>query len=146
MTIRDILERINKNNQIDDKTKIRWLSELDLQIYEDIVLRHEGATRYMTENPDGTFSPRDFPYKTDTRELIAPERFSRMYEAYLQSETDMQLDELDRYANDLTRFNNAYQEFAAWYNETHMPLQPAVIHTAPKYKRSGIDADPFNRV
>ena len=146
MTIRDIIESVKKNTEIDDKTKIRWLSELDFKIYEDIVLRHEGAEQYMTKNGDGTFSPRSLPYESDACELIAPERFRKMYEAYLRLETDFQLDELERYSNDVIIFNEQYAAFSAWYNETHMPLQPATIRTAAQYKRRGTHASPFEQL
>lgn len=146
MTIREIIENIGTNNSVSDKKKIRWLSELDLQIYQDIVLRHEGAELYMHNNGDGTYSDRELPYTADTCQLIAPERFARMYEAYLKAQIDYESDEPERYSNDITLFNNAYSEFTAWYNETHMPLQPASITTAPQYRRSNHHADPFSRV
>ena len=145
MTIRDIIERAGKsNNSIPDKKKIQWLSELDFQIYEDIIQRHEGAEQYMKENDDGSISPRELPYTEDSCTLIAPERFSKMYEAYLRMEIDLELDELDRYSNDMLIYNEQYDRFSAWYNETHMPLQPARIHTAPQYQiRSGNYATAF---
>ncbi|MBQ6381932.1 MAG: hypothetical protein IJJ41_10110 [Clostridia bacterium] len=127
MTIRNIIERVAAQRPavLAERDAIRALSELDNHIYEDIVLRHEGA------------QPRAFPYAEDTRQLIAPARFSKLYEAYLRAEAALQLDEPERYAYELQLFQAAYDSFRAWYNETHMPLQPAHIQAAPHYVRRG---------
>ena len=146
MTIREIIESLNNPNALSDKEKIRRLSELDVQIYEDIIQRHEGAEVYMVDNGDGTYSERVFPYTEDSQQLIAPQRFSKMYEAYLRAEIALRNDELDRYANELQLFQSAYSSFNAWYNETHMPIHNAKITVAPAYRRRHHDADPFSRV
>lgn len=130
MTVREVIESADRlrANPLSDKEKIEYLSELDMRIYEDIVLRHQGS-----EIP----VPRTFPYTADTAELIAPARFKRMYVLYLCLEIDWALDETEHYTNDLIRFQDAYEAFAAWYNETHLPVQAARICTAPPYRLGG---------
>ncbi|GEM_PF-330561 len=116
------------------------LSELDETIYEDIILKHEGATRFMQQTAQGNYTHRAFPYREDTRELIAPERFRKMYVYYVCLEMDLALDEMQRYADDMVLFENAYESFAAYYNENHMPLHNGFLHTAPPYIRSDYHA------
>ncbi|MBE6818178.1 MAG: hypothetical protein E7517_03335 [Ruminococcaceae bacterium] len=139
MTIRTIIERVWKQGQgaLPDSVCIRCLSELDESIYEDIVLRHAGAESYMRAQPDGSYAHRTFPYTADGQTLIAPRRFAKMYEWYLRMEADVQRDEPERYVNDLQLFEQAYRQFAAWYNETHTPIHAAAIQAAPQYVRSG---------
>ena len=129
MTIRDIMESVKqkRNLTLSDAHCVRCLSELDSKIYEDIILRHAGKEQYMLRAADGSVSDRPFPYKSDASRLIAPERFFGMYEAYLMCEADYALDEIGRYRNDLLLFERAYNGFAAWYNETHLPAHGARI-------------------
>ena len=128
MTIRDIIERVKarRTSPLPESLLIAALSELDMRIEQDIVRRHEGESE-----------ARDFPYSSDTVQLIAPARFAKMYEHYLCLEIDLQLDEMQHYANDVQLFGQAYSAFSAWYNETHMPRHEARLRVAPHYKRRG---------
>ena len=142
MTIRHIIQAVSRlrDTPLSEQAKIDCLSELDCKIYEDIILRHEGAEAYTAHDTSGKTVHRTFPYTTDTQELIAPPRFQKMYVYYLCMEIDLALDEIDRYTNDLILFNDLYNAFAAHYNETHMPLHEGKIITAPKYTRRDADA------
>lgn len=139
ITIREIIESADglQNSPLSDAKKRRALSELDAHIYEDIVLRHEGAEAYMIPAAGGGYTHRVFPYESDTAQLIAPARFRKMYVYYLCLEADLANDEPERYSNDLLLFQQLYAAFGAYYNETHMPLHHAVICTAPAYQRGG---------
>ncbi len=147
MDIRNIIEtskdRHLATSDLNNTNAIRVLSKLDQKIYEDIVLNHEGAEKYMVNNGDGTYSDRAFPYTNDTDELIASHRFMDMYCYYLACEHDTINNEQDRYNNHLMLFNEAYQEFVCWYNENHMPVQRGRLQTAPSYKRRVKDAFPY---
>ena len=137
MTIRHIIEAAARlrDSPLSEQAKIDCLSELDCKIYEDIILRHEGAAAYMPCGADGQPAHRVFPYTADTQELIAPSRFQKMYVYYLCMEMDLALDEIDRYTNDLILFQKFYNEFAAHYNEKRMPRHEGKIITAPKFIR-----------
>lgn len=137
MTIRHIIQAVSRlrDTPLSEQARIDCLSELDCKIYEDIILRHEGAEAFMPRDESGQYVHRRFPYTEDTQELIAPFRFQKMYIYYLCMEIDLALDETDRYTNDLIIFNDYYNAFAAHYNETHMPLHEGAVVTAPQYLR-----------
>lgn len=138
MNIRQMIERVDEAfpNTVDMRTKIRWLSELDESIYEDIILTHCGKEAYMHREANGAYTHRPFPYTEDTQELIAPPQFSKMYEMYLCLEMDLRRGEWARYTNDLMLFNGFYESFAARYHQTHLPAHTAVIHThTPRVSR-----------
>ena len=128
MTIREIINRADemRNNDISQSLQIRWLSELDELIFEELVLTHEGAL------------PREFPYKSDTDILIAPDRFRDMYELYLCAKVDYCQNETERFENDNALFERAFNMFKYWYHENHLPLIKATINTKPSFLRGGI--------
>ena len=119
-----------RDHPLSDAQICACLSELDETIYEDIILRHEGAAAFMQTLPQGGYTHRLFPYREDTRELIAPARFEKMYVYYVCLEIDLVLDEMQRYAEDISLFENAYNAFAAYYNERHMPLHSGMCRKA----------------
>ena len=64
MNIRQMIERVDEAfpNTVDMRTKIRWLSELDESIYEDMILTHCGKEAYMHREANGAYTPRrSFP-------------------------------------------------------------------------------------
>lgn len=121
VTIKEIIERVNKErtNTIDDSLKIGWLSEIDEQIYDEIVLTHINADKYE----------REYPYESDTASLIAPRRFADVYIFYLESKIDYFMNETERYINDVEMFSSSYQSFADWYNRNNLPLQKNTLST-----------------
>jgi hypothetical protein len=117
MTIREALEKVDKlkPNQFEDEDKIRWLNDLDAKIKTEIIDTHEGADEV-------TFNGYDADTDTDT-ELIVPEPYSDIYLHYLFAQIDFNNAEYTRYNNSISMFNSKYNDFAAHYNRTHMPLQ-----------------------
>ena len=124
MTVRDIIEAADslRSNRLDTALKIKALSSLDERIFNDIVLRHKNE-----QAPP-------FPYESDERELLAPRRFAKMYEAFLCSEIDYALGETALFLNDLSLFENEYARFAASYHEHNTPPKPCAVHTAAVYE------------
>lgn len=118
MTIEEAIslsDQMAPGNPFSEETKIRWLSELDGKIKEEIINTHEGGDQISfpgyTED-----TPRD-------TELLANEPFSEMYAPYLLSKMDFYQDESSKYNNHITMFNTVYSAYADNYNRTVMPLQ-----------------------
>ena len=106
-----------KPNQYDEKQKIRWLSELDGKVFNEIILTHRHACDIAFEQ----YGADDI--QTLERVLLVPSPYTGIYIEYLAAQIDYRNGEMDRYRNSMIMFNSAYEEFAAWYTRTHMPLQ-----------------------
>lgn len=57
-------------------------------------------------------------------ELIAKEPYTDLYKFYLISMINLYNEEYDRYQNAAMLFNNAYQDYANYYNRTHKSAYP----------------------
>lgn len=95
------------------ETKIRWLSDLDGQIDAEILKTHEGTAEPFA-GYDGQ-TPED-------RALLTQKPYDKLYPAYLAAMVDYHNGEFSRHNNSLRKFEGAYQEYADWYNRTHLPV------------------------
>ena len=138
MLIREIINSADemRNNDISEIQKIKWLSELDESLFEEIVLTHE-SEELLSVRDGGEPEFRVFPYKEDTVSLIAPNRFRPMYEHFLCAKIDYCQNEIERFENDSALFNSSFNKFKAWYNENHLPLIKASINTKASFLRGG---------
>lgn len=107
-----------KPNQYDDETHIRWLSDLDGLIFNEIIRWHEGTD----EVKHGPYSTEDL----DT-ELMVQEPYADVYIKYLAAQVDFFNAEVARYNNSMIMFNVALSTYADWYNRTHQPKQDSHI-------------------
>lgn len=117
MTIQGAIDRADtmKPNLMDRKTKIQALSELDGLIHREIILKHCHTSEMHT------FSG----YTEDTdpgTELLAPWPYDELYGYWLMARIDEQNLEMDKYENDRTKFNAAYDMLHDWWRRNHMPL------------------------
>ena len=122
MQIREVISQLRelKPNQYGDDVLLRWLSELDGQIYEDVLKTSEDAP-----------PPPSLPYSVERdldTELLAAFPHDGLYASYLSMKIDYQNGEYNRYNNGMVMFNVAYQEFVDAWTRTHMPKQDGVIH------------------
>lgn len=121
MTIREVIDRLDglKPNQYQDEDKLRWLSDLDQQIYTDILLTHEfeGELKEFV------------PYTIDDMDhsLIVKRPYDELYVAYLKMKIDEENAETGRYNNSATMFNAYYDNFAKYWNKTHLPINKSNI-------------------
>lgn len=117
MTVQNALERANDmraGNSATDEMKIRWLSELDGIIYNDVILTH-----HTDRKPYDGYER----YKDDMgTELIAEEPYDVLYVYWLMAQIDLAASELNKYNNSLALFKEALKDYKAWYNRTHMPV------------------------
>ena len=125
MTIQEAMDMCDalKPNQYALSDKVRWLSQLDGTIYNEIITTHEG---YQNVNFAGYNSTTPL-----TTALLAAEPYSELYGKYLAAQVDFHNAEFARYNNSVVMFNAAYQAFADYYNRAHKPLYGNAIHMQP---------------
>lgn len=114
MTIADAISLVDnlKPNLYNAEIKMRWLSKLDGQIFEETILTH------VREEEAPAFTP----YTDMTQELIVPFPYSDdVYINYLQAMIDRENGEMTRYNQSISLYSAAYGNYQAWYNRTHMP-------------------------
>ena len=61
------------------------------------------------------------------RELSVPDRFQDVYINYMLSKIDFHNQETERYNNDVVMYNSAYDAFASWFKQNHMPKRGAIF-------------------
>lgn len=102
-------------NSFREEQKIAWLRQLDMELYTEVVINHEGCEMV----PD---------YDEDTDEntvLLVQGPYESIYIHWLQSRMDYALAEYGRYNNSNAAFEADRVAWRMYYNRTHMPLQEA---------------------
>ena len=170
MTIQEAIDRVDmlKPNKQPEDFKVKWLSELDGLIWEEIWLKHEPDVERLEklglpipwprprrgildlrvdpfdrkpgrypdvpvwqgeeseEDEEQEPDPRVFPgYDEGTdrgRELLVGFPYDEIYTWWLMSKVDIQNQEIDKYNNDRTLFNNAYDTYSDYWTREHRPL------------------------
>ena len=111
-------DELRPGNRVSNDTKRRWLYALDLKVYNEVFVTHEGNEAEI---------PTDYLTTTDT-ELLIPEIDSEVYVWYLISQIDSATGESDRYNTSAERFNSLYNEFTKRYNREHTPINNYRVH------------------
>lgn len=114
-----IIEAINrldalKANTYTQTEKIEWLSRLDSMVKKHIIDTHESSEEvafggYTEETP------------TDTV-LLIPAPYDEVYLRWMEAQIDYYNGEYDKYNNAILMFNTAFEAYAAYYNQHHMPV------------------------
>ena len=115
MTIMEAISRIDaiKPNGYPQTEKVRWLSTLDMVIKTNIMDAHEGNEMVGFNG---------YTEETNlTTELLVPAPYDEIYLFWLESKIDYWNGETGRYNNSIGMYNTAYDEYAKYYNRTHMP-------------------------
>lgn len=139
MKINQAIDRVDslKPNQFTPEQKMLWLSELDARIYNDLFLTHEENPLESEEEEDGELvdtTPKALsPYEDMEVELLAPFPYDCMYISYLQARIDEYNEETSRYANSAAMFNAQYDDYARFYNRTHMPIGERANNAFPRH-------------
>lgn len=106
-------------NAIDRAIKIAWLSLVDHYVKREIIDTHEGWENIKFEG---------YGAGDDDKALLVPEPYSELYVYFLEAKTQYEQGDMMRYSNAMSLYNQSMQEFARWYNATHMPLSAPVIY------------------
>lgn len=115
MTIQEVIASVDElmPNQYSTEQKIRWLSVLDGKIWHEVIMTHHG--HHLTYYP---FSG----YDNDGEELIVQHPFADdVYGYYLKAKISAENNEINKYDQMITLFNQAYSDWTAWYNRSNMP-------------------------
>ena len=118
MTIQEALDQLDemKPNMMSRRLKVKYLTEIEQLIYDEIVQKHVQA-----EEPAGK------PVYTEDSDpgtvLIIPDPYSSVYLYWLMTKVDIQNQEDARYNIDRQHFENAYDTMSDWYTREHMPMQ-----------------------
>ena len=109
MTINEAIARVDalKPNTYDDKTKTRWLSDLDGRLSMEVMGAAEPA-QYLPETPG-------------TQELLISAPYEQVYEHYLGAMIDYTNREYLNYNNSMPMFNTIYEDFRRYYIRTNAP-------------------------
>ena len=116
MTIQEVIAQVDDlmPNQYTTEQKIRWLSTLDGKIWHEVIMTHKG--------PAFAYYPFD-GYDSDDAELLVPAPFAEdVYGFYVKSRIAAENNEIAKYEQNSTLFNEAYKEFTAWWTRTHTPI------------------------
>lgn len=119
MTISDAILEIGrlKPHQYPDETIIRWLSDLDGKVAEDI-LRGSGR-----EPEEGLL-----PYRPEDRlhPLLIPYPHEDVYIKWLMAQIDYTNADFERYNNAMMMFQTQYESFVDAFTREH-PKKPVYI-------------------
>lgn len=113
----DMADSLNRGNKYDNEIKIKWLSDLDMKVADEIIRKHE-------DGKDFEFKGYDDNTAGETK-LLIPEPYSDAYIHYLHSKMDLFNNDSERYQTSAAAFYSAYNEYAAYYNREHLPI----LHT-----------------
>ena len=114
MTIKEAIETtdVMKPNMYTLYDKIKWLSDLDMQIKTEIIEVHESDAAAFTGYTPGT--------DVDTK-LLVSSPFDEIYLRWLEARIDYANAEYAKYNNSITAYNAAFSAYERYYNRTHMP-------------------------
>jgi hypothetical protein len=107
-------------NEHTQEAKIRWLNEIETQIYRDIILTHEGADDYSFDGYDNSTDPET--------QLIVDAEYSEMYRYWLEKSVHYADREIEAYNNALAMYQAYYDSFLAAYNRRHRSNKTGTFH------------------
>lgn len=109
MTLSDVIENFDseRSNNVSILTKKRWISQLDLKIWGEI-LKPRGDKEYIGY---GKEIPLDAKVK-------APEEYAEIYTLYMTMKLDYMNGEIGRYNNSAMLFNRMYKEMHDYINRS----------------------------
>lgn len=117
MTMQQAIDQIDtlKPNMFPHEVKKQWLSEVDMMAWTEIYQTHEGLA------PEAEFDGYDQDTDTDVL-LLIPEPHTDIYKHYMATMMDLANAEQEKYMQDKSLFNAAYQTFSDFWRRTHMPI------------------------
>jgi hypothetical protein len=112
MTVKEAITKSTKDGiTADENSLISWLSDLDGQIFNDILSGYEGAIP----------PPKDYTASTI---LVVPAPYANdVYVEYLRARIYLSLQETTKHNNCLSVHKEQLSLFAAYYLRTHTPVQ-----------------------
>ena len=115
MTIIEAINRADrfKPNTYSQQDKVRWLSNIDGVVKNEIIDTHEGGENVKFEGyNDETLL---------TTELLIPAPYDEVYVRYLEMQIDYANGEYGKYNNSAAGYNTAFSDYEKYYNREHKP-------------------------
>ena len=132
-----------KPNMMSQEVKYQFLNEIEGKVFHEIIMTHvhdEDAEcpHYDPPVPDeaaeeeqGNASEElteeeteeEEPAEEEPAEMLAPAPYDMLYVYWLMCQIDHLNQEMDKYNNDRGLFENAWGNFADYWNRTKMPIQ-----------------------
>jgi hypothetical protein len=115
MTIQTALDRkdLISPDTFPKDLKVTWLSELDAQLFIELIQTHENQENISFEIYD--------PSETD-KNLLVPFPYDKLYIPYLIAKCAEAYGETEEYNNATASYLAALREFKAYWNKKYMPL------------------------
>ena len=126
VTIKDILDEVQeiKPNTLSEALAIKYLSRLDLQLWEELLSWHDGIDDFYTHmfdvDAEGNETSK-LPYSAKTNTLLVPYEYAALYVDYLVMKIDLINNDLQRYNNSAINFSAMLDSFASFINRNYMP-------------------------
>ncbi len=116
MNINEAINRLDalKANTYNQPEKIEWLSRVDSMVKKQIIDTHEGGEAVSFTGYDEDTDPHT--------ELLVPAPYDEVYLRWMEAQIDYHNGEYDKYNNAIIMFNTAFEAYAAYYNQHHMPV------------------------
>lgn len=117
MTIAQALAQIDTlvPNTFSASEKLRWLSEAEGHVVEEILKAQQGAESVSFSGYTGT---------TDTAAvLLVPPPYDSLYRFYVEAQMDYANGEVTRCNNARSEWNNAFAAYQAYCTRTRRPLK-----------------------
>ncbi len=109
-----------KPNAYTREDKVKWLSDIDKQIFLEIIITHAPSEKSENMRID-SFTGYGPETDIENTKLLAPSPFDELYIHGLKRQIDLHNEEYSKYNNDCLLFNSAYTNFFDWYNRGNEP-------------------------
>lgn len=115
MTILQAIEGIDElmHNTYTQEQKVKWLSQLDSMVREQLIDTHENPPEVIFEG----YAP-DTPMGT---QLLIPEPYDEAYLRWLEAQIHYHNGEYGKYNQALQQHKAVFSAYVNRYNATHMP-------------------------
>lgn len=116
MKISEVIEIVDRLtvNQYTTPDKVRWLRDIDLINYRDVVMTHE--------NPGGISEPQYTESDTEQELIVKPPYAYDVYINYLQGRIAKENGEDAKYNKAMALYNEGFLRWANAYNEAYRPI------------------------
>lgn len=113
ITINDALSYFDTQcpNQFSPEDKIKWLSECDENIYQNIISVREGAEDVKFEGYN-----EETPLNT---KLLVPTPYTEIYRYFLEKSVNYANREMGAFNNAVMMYQTYYDNYFAFYNREH---------------------------
>lgn len=113
MTVKEAIDYCKemKPDKYTDANYVKWLNEIESDIYYNIILPREDSEEIEYEK---------YADATSNKKLIVGAPYEDIYTYYLMAKVDYFNDEMIKYNNNMSMSNSLKTSFANDYNQKHM--------------------------